>query len=119
MPTKNNIQHLEALLEATTVMLDMKKAVDRVEQEIRIQKKLLGLIAGEEDGTDGAQGEVGGDTEPGDQNDGDVKEETGQDSVDVDREPSVALADGVAEDVPHQVRLYQSAEFKKAAPNRL
>lgn len=38
MPTSQNIQHLESLIDTTTLLLDTKKNVDRVEQEIRIMK---------------------------------------------------------------------------------
>lgn len=105
MPTRDNIQRFESLLDATAVMIDMKKAVDRVEQEIRTQKKLLGMIAGEDSTTPGHGGETRpAEADSGDQNKEDVKEETGQNKIDVDREPSTALADGIAESAPQQVR---------------
>ncbi|GJJ07086.1 hypothetical protein Clacol_001285 [Clathrus columnatus] len=99
MPTKENVQRLETLIEATTTMIDMKKAVDRLDHEIRTHKKLLGLITSE-DGADPGQGE--GSAEPGDTRDGDVNEDTG----DFDREMSTAPMDGVMEALPQQVRDY-------------
>ena len=38
MPTSQNILHLESLIDTTTLLLDTKKNVDRVEQEIRLMK---------------------------------------------------------------------------------
>lgn len=103
MPTKENIQRFESLLDATAVMIDMKKAVDRVDQEIRTQKKLLGMIAGEDSTTPAHGGEMrSGEADSGDQNKEDVKEETSQSKIDVDREPSIVPADGTTEGAPPQ-----------------
>ena len=38
MPTRENLLHLESLIEATTLLLEIKKNVDRVEQDIRVMK---------------------------------------------------------------------------------
>jgi len=38
MPTRENLLHLESLIEATTLLLEVKKNVDRVEQDIRVMK---------------------------------------------------------------------------------
>lgn len=38
MPTSRNIQYLESLIDTTTLLLDTKRSVDRVEQEIRVMK---------------------------------------------------------------------------------
>ena len=51
MPTRENLLHLESLIEATTLLLETKKNVDRVEQDIRVMKaKILrrdGQVGGE------------------------------------------------------------------------
>ena len=38
MPTRENLLHLESLIDATTLLLETKKSVDRVEQDIRVMK---------------------------------------------------------------------------------
>lgn len=38
MPTRENLLHLESLIEATTLLLETRKNVDRVENEIRVMK---------------------------------------------------------------------------------
>ena len=38
MPTRDNLLHLESLIDATTLLLDVKRNVDRVEQDIRVMK---------------------------------------------------------------------------------
>ena len=41
MPTRENLLHLESLIDATTLLLETKKNVDRVEHEIRVMKAQL------------------------------------------------------------------------------
>lgn len=41
MPTRENLLHLESLIEGATLLLETKKNVDRVEQEIRYLKGRL------------------------------------------------------------------------------
>lgn len=81
MPTKENIQHLEGLLDAAGVLIDTKKAVDRIDQEIRTQKKLLGLV-GENDEADGGEEE----------DEGGGEKETAE-GMEVDREASAGEAE--------------------------
>ena len=54
MPTRENLIHLESLIDVTTSLLECKKNVDRVEQDIRVMKaKILrrdGQIGGGESG---------------------------------------------------------------------
>ena len=38
MPTRENVLHLESLVDATTLLLETKKNVDRVELEIKTMK---------------------------------------------------------------------------------
>jgi DNA methyltransferase 1-associated protein 1 len=57
MPTRENCAQLETLLEATTTLVELKKAVDRVEYEINVLKNRLGNRASE--GEDTAQGDGG------------------------------------------------------------
>ena len=38
MPTRENLIHLESLIEATTLLVETKKNVDRVENDIRVAK---------------------------------------------------------------------------------
>jgi len=47
MPTRENCTLLESLLDATGALVETKKAVDRVEQEIRVLKTRLGRRASE------------------------------------------------------------------------
>lgn len=43
MPTRENCSQLESLLDATTALIETKKVVDRVEQDIRVLKARLGI----------------------------------------------------------------------------
>lgn len=84
MPTQANIQRLEAVIDAATVLLDAKKSLDRIELEIRTQKKVLGLITADEEGTSASTPAQ----EP--------QSGTGasiEDPMDVDREQSVSAPD--------------------------
>jgi len=47
MPTRENCAQLESLLDATSALVETKKVVDRVDQEIRILKARLGRKASE------------------------------------------------------------------------
>ncbi|KAJ3533912.1 hypothetical protein NMY22_g7143 [Coprinellus aureogranulatus] len=47
MPTKENVQQLEGLLEAVSAMLDTKKHLDKVEYDIQVAKKQLAMRNGE------------------------------------------------------------------------
>ena len=42
MPTRDNCAQLESLLDAATALVETKKLVDKVEQDIRIMKARLG-----------------------------------------------------------------------------
>ncbi|KAF8592184.1 hypothetical protein K439DRAFT_1400961 [Ramaria rubella] len=88
MPTQQNIQHLEEVLDAAAVLIDTKKSIDRIDQEIRTQKKLLGIGGDEPPGDPaGAEDESGVDKA----DDAHVGEEGATDVMDIDREPSVAI----------------------------
>jgi DNA methyltransferase 1-associated protein 1 len=43
MPTRDTLTHYDALLEAITSLVEMKKVADRVDQDIRTAKMRLGL----------------------------------------------------------------------------
>jgi len=43
MPTRENSSQLESVLDATTALIETKKLVDRVEQDIRVLKARLGI----------------------------------------------------------------------------
>ncbi|KAN0097425.1 hypothetical protein V8E55_001871 [Tylopilus felleus] len=43
MPTRDNCAQLESLLDATTALIETKKVVDKVEQDIRVLKARLGI----------------------------------------------------------------------------
>jgi len=43
MPTRENCSQLESLLDATSALIETKKVVDRVEQDIRVLKARLGI----------------------------------------------------------------------------
>lgn len=47
MPTRENCSQLESLLDATTALIETKKVVDRVEQDIRVLKARLGISESE------------------------------------------------------------------------
>lgn len=49
MPTKDNCQKLEALLEAATALVETKKQVDKIDQEIRLAQERLGQGSAEGD----------------------------------------------------------------------
>ncbi|KAG5652415.1 hypothetical protein H0H81_005063 [Sphagnurus paluster] len=66
MPTRDNIMQLEALLEATTSLVDTKRVVDKIGYDIRILKSRLGMresqgAEGHPDAMDVDEGEVGDD----------------------------------------------------------
>jgi DNA methyltransferase 1-associated protein 1 len=50
MPTRETLAHHEALLEAITTLVEMKKVADRMDQEIRTAKIRLGLRGSEPPG---------------------------------------------------------------------
>ncbi|KAL4247057.1 SWR1-complex protein 4 [Abortiporus biennis] len=58
MPTKENTAHLEGLLEAANSLIEMKKAVDKVEADIRTAQARLNMRASEAEGG-GAEGGEG------------------------------------------------------------
>lgn len=43
MPTRENCSQLESLLDATAALIETKKVVDRVDQDIRVLKARLGI----------------------------------------------------------------------------
>ena len=57
MPTRENLLHLESLIEATTLLLETRKNVDKVEQDIRVMKGKVVMMKGEQPGG-GEGGEV-------------------------------------------------------------
>lgn len=63
MPTRDNSARLESLLEAATALVETKKQVDRIEQEIRMAQERLGQGSVEDDaeGEGEAEGEAEGD----------------------------------------------------------
>jgi DNA methyltransferase 1-associated protein 1 len=48
MPTRENLVHLESLIEATTLLLETRKNVDKVEQDIRVMKGKVVMMRGEQ-----------------------------------------------------------------------
>ncbi|KIJ70140.1 hypothetical protein HYDPIDRAFT_104810 [Hydnomerulius pinastri MD-312] len=56
MPTRENCGQLESLLEATSTLVETKKVVDRVEQDIRVLKARLGMKVSEGGDGDGKEG---------------------------------------------------------------
>lgn len=77
MPTRENAAHLEALLEATTALVETKRVVDKVEYDIQVMKNRLAIKEQRESGegdaekggnmdVDGSQaGEVEGENDDG------------------------------------------------------
>ena len=55
MPTRENLLHLESLIDATTLLLETKKNVDRVEQDIRVMKAKILRRDGQLGGGDGGE----------------------------------------------------------------
>ena len=53
MPTRENCQRLELLLDAATALVETKKQVDRIDQEIRLAQERLGQGSAEGDAEDG------------------------------------------------------------------
>lgn len=56
MPTRENLIHLESLIDATTSLLECKRNVDRVEHDIRLMKAKV--LRREEQLADGENGET-------------------------------------------------------------
>lgn len=77
MPTRENCARLESLIEATAALIDTKKVVDRVEQDIRVLRVRLGRASegAEEDGKEGTPMEVDGGAEAGADADADADAE--------------------------------------------
>jgi DNA methyltransferase 1-associated protein 1 len=61
MPTKSNIEKMEALQNAAAGLVDIKKVVDRVDQEIRVLRARLGQE--DEGGDEDAEGDVDADAD--------------------------------------------------------
>lgn len=78
MPTRENCAQFEALLEATTALVETKRVVDKVEYDIQVLKGQFGMRTSQPaEGEDGGEGEdVGG---------GDSK--TNGDSMELDDAP--------------------------------
>ncbi|KAG8218672.1 hypothetical protein J3R82DRAFT_4338 [Butyriboletus roseoflavus] len=55
MPTRENCSQLESLLDATTALIETKKVVDRVDQDIRVLKARLGIRESESADRDGKE----------------------------------------------------------------
>ena len=72
MPTKENVQQLDGLLEAVTAMLDTKKHLDKVEYDIHVAKKQLAVRNGEgvEEGEDTIKHEDAMDVDQGTETEG-------------------------------------------------
>lgn len=49
MPTRENCQRLEGLLEATTALVETKKLVDKIDQEIKTAQERIGQGSAEGD----------------------------------------------------------------------
>jgi DNA methyltransferase 1-associated protein 1 len=62
IPTRENCARLESLIEASAALIDTKKIVDRVEQDIRVLRVRLGRQSEgpEEDGKEGTSMEIDG-----------------------------------------------------------
>jgi DNA methyltransferase 1-associated protein 1 len=58
MYTRENIAHFDSLLESVNNLLDLKKMVDKVEQDIRVAKGRLGIRASEAPSNEGNAMEV-------------------------------------------------------------
>ena len=63
MPTRENLLHLESLIDATTLLLETKKNVDRVEHDIRVMKAQLLRRDEQFGGGDGGEGPMDVDQE--------------------------------------------------------
>lgn len=57
MPTRENLLHLESLIDATTLLLDIRKNVDKVEQDIRVMMGMVAKVKRDEQLGDGEGGE--------------------------------------------------------------
>lgn len=80
MPTRDNCARLESLIETAGALVETKKVVDKVEQDIKTMKSRLAALRGEGGGEGGGEGdghgdgigedvedaEMGGEAEPGD-----------------------------------------------------
>jgi hypothetical protein len=93
MPTRENVQLLEQLMQAAAALAETKRQVDRVEQDIRVTRKVLGMEEeeeGEESGVVRGKGKgkgkkVTNGTEAGaDGGEGEGEEEEGEGDADAD-----------------------------------
>jgi DNA methyltransferase 1-associated protein 1 len=89
MPTQENVQQLELLLNAASALVETRKVVERVEQEIRVVKERLALKEGTAGGDEEGDGD-GGDEE---KNEGEGDAEGSEDD-DAEGEDADADADG-------------------------
>jgi DNA methyltransferase 1-associated protein 1 len=93
IPTRDNLLQLESLLEATYQLLDIKKLVDRTNQEIRVVKSRLQLRASEApEAKNGDDADMDADAEVGSPMDLDAEGSADRDAegeVDEERAPSV------------------------------
>lgn len=64
MPTKPNVERLEALQGAASSLLDMKKTVDRVEQDIRTVTAQIQVAQGVEEGDEDDEMSVAAEEKP-------------------------------------------------------
>ncbi|KAG9317493.1 hypothetical protein JVU11DRAFT_1696 [Chiua virens] len=55
MPTRENCARLESLIDATTALIETKKVMDKVDQEIRVLKARLGIRESESADRDGKE----------------------------------------------------------------
>ena len=119
MPTQNTIQLLESVIEAATGLVETKKVMDRLEQDIRTQKKLLGIMTEEEAdaeaaaaGGDGGAGTASGVTVEGGGDQQENASGTG-DGMDVDREASVVILDAPDQQTQRQQQVSNLHVFRK------
>ena len=92
MPTLENVQLLEQLLNATTALVETRKVVERVEQDIRVYKERIALKEGRSlEGEDKKEDVDGQDDADGSGDDDDAEGEEDADG-ETDRAVSVAAS---------------------------
>jgi len=84
MPTRDNVAHLEALIDATTHLVETKRLADKADYDIMVLKKRLEIREDEEEGGPKMEGASGGDamevddSQTGADAEGETEDDTGR-----------------------------------------
>lgn len=108
MPTRDNCAQLESLLEAAGALVETKKQVDRIEQEIRVLQERLGKAS---------EGEGEGEGEGGDEEAMDVDEGEADGEADAEADGE-ADGEGEAADASEEARAQSIVSTRSGRSSR-